>query len=101
MLRGKTIGFVGDRLIRRGMRPFTVVLGSDRVWKWKEVTFLNDGVAMARERSTVANKGSFWIPTDAAAQKLTIHLPRLIYLPTELIHFCAQVINPVYTILFF
>ena len=47
---------------------------------------------MAAEINAQTSTGEYWIPspTVLAASVITKHLPRLLYLPTVLVKFCAE-----------
>jgi len=91
-LKGKPIGFVGDRIPSKGINPYAVLFSPTLGWAWKEVIFCDDGVAMAAERTAQTANGDYWTPspTVLVASEMTKHLPRLLYLPTLLVQFCAE-----------
>jgi len=91
-LKGKPIRFVGDRIPSKGISPYAVLFSPLLGWTWKEVKFCDDGVAMAAEKNAQTSTGEYWIPSQTVltASVITKHLPRLLYLSTVLVKFCAE-----------
>ena len=85
-LKGKDIGFVGDRL------PFTtpipVILQKERPWKWITVLAELDEVAISGFYANPANANRFYTPPATAALS-NIKLPRLIVIPSNLVAYCV------------
>ena len=51
---------------------------------------IDDGLAMDTERGADNAKGAYWIPAAGNSNEITVSLPRLLYLPTELVRFCVE-----------
>ena len=85
-LKGKDIGFVGDRL------PFTnpvpVILQKEKPWKWITVLAELDEVAISGFYANPANANKFYTPPPTAALS-NIKLPRLILIPSNLVAYCV------------
>ena len=51
---------------------------------------IDDGLAMDIERGANNAKGVYWIPAAGNSNEITVNLPHLLYLPTELVRFCVE-----------
>jgi len=65
-------------------------MASGLAWRWKEVKFIDDDLAMDTEWRADDANGAYWIPAAGNSNKITVSLPRLLYLPTELVRFCVD-----------
>lgn len=85
-LKGKDIGFVGDRMPFAS--PIPVLLQKERPWKWVTVDADINEVAVTSFYVNPSNANRFYTPPPTAA-KTRIKLPRLILIPSNFVPFCA------------
>ena len=85
-LKGKDIGFVGDRLPFSS--PIPVILQKEKPWKWVTIEGDFDELAITSFYNNQQNANLFYVPP--ARKALTkLLLPRLILLPSNYVLFCA------------
>ena len=86
-MKGKAIGFVGDRTSYS--QPLPVILPPENSWEWASVKCVIDAVAMKAYYSDPDTYGKLWTPWNATT-RVDITLPRLIHLPLLLADFLSQ-----------
>ena len=86
-MKGKAIGFVGDRTPYS--HPLPVILPPKNSWEWASVKCVMDAVAMKAYYSDPDTYGKLWTPWNATT-RVDITLPRLIHLPLLLADFLSQ-----------
>ncbi len=85
-LKGKDIGFVGDRT--EFSNPAPIILQPVKPWKWMNLKTVISEVAVELFYANPGNATKFFIPSpNDTIEKITV--PLLIMLPTTLIRFCA------------
>ena len=86
-LRGKDIGFVGDRSVFNSPAP--IVLQPEKPWKWMTKQIVAEAPTLEYFYANPHNKGKLFTPaTGATLTRVTA--PRLLLLPGNLIHYCAE-----------
>lgn len=86
-LKGKDIGFVGDRSAFN--TPAPIVLQPEKPWKWITKQGVNDDAVLNYFYANPANKGKFFTPpTGTTLTRITA--PRLLLLPGNLVQYCAE-----------
>jgi hypothetical protein len=85
-LKGKDIGFVGDRTDFSSPAP--IVLQPEKPWKWITIKAVTTLAELETFYANPHNTGRFFTPpADATLERITI--PRILMLPSNLLHFCA------------
>jgi len=85
-LKGKDIGFVGDRT--EFSTPAPIVLQPVKPWKWLTLKTVISDVAVELFYANPNNANKFFIPSQTdTIDKITV--PLLIMLPSSLLQFCA------------
>ena len=85
-LKGKDIGFVGDRLPFAS--PIPVLLQKERPWKWITVDADLNEVAVTAFYVNPINSNRFYTPPPTTPTT-RIKLPRLILIPSNFVPFCV------------
>ena len=86
-LKGKDIGFVGDRLPFSS--PIPVILQKEKPWKWIQIEGDFDDIAIMGFYCNPQNVNLFYAPPPGKALTKQL-LPRLILLPSNYVPFCAD-----------
>lgn len=82
-LNNKIIGFSGDRSSH--CRPSSYVLQPDNTWDWKKVNACFEDATFCNHFAKEEHRGKLWTP-DPAAPRLDKQLPRMVLLPTAVLH---------------
>lgn len=85
-LKGKDIGFVGDR--SPFSSPAPIVLQPEKPWKWITKQAVTDPTAYELFYANPANAAKLF--TAPAGATTRVAAPRLLLLPGNLIHFCVE-----------
>jgi hypothetical protein len=86
-LKGKDIGFVGDRT--GFSSPAPIVLQPEKPWKWITTKSVTELAVLDTFYANPNNTGRFFTPPPTATlDRITI--PRILMLPVNLLHFCAE-----------
>jgi hypothetical protein len=89
-LKGKDIAFVGDRTHLQPSPP-AIVLSEKSPWSWITKPFHLDQSAMESFYADDNNKNKLWTPPATPAKKLKpTSFPRLLFLPTAFVPYCAE-----------
>lgn len=86
-LRGKDIGFVGDRSAFNSPAP--IVLQPEKPWKWITKQIVTAAPTLEYHYANPNNNGKLFTPA-AGATLTRVTAPRLLLLPGNLIHYCAE-----------
>jgi hypothetical protein len=86
-LKGKDIGFVGDRTPFSSPAP--VVLQHEKPWKWITSKIVTSELELEAFYANPNNKHKFFSPT-AASPLDRVTVPRLLLLPSVLLKFCVD-----------
>ncbi len=86
-LKGKDIGFVGDRT--DFATPIPTLLKKERPWKWNEVDITDDQLGFETFFGDRHNVGK-WYMTPPGVKTTRQKVPRLLLLPPNLIPFCCK-----------
>ena len=86
-LKGKDIGFVGDR--SEFNTPAPVILQPEKPWKWITKQAVQDDVIFNYYYANPANQGKLYTPPPGTALTRTI-APRLLLLPGNLVQYCVE-----------
>ena len=91
-MKGKAVGFVGDRNPYSQLLP--VVLPPKNSWEWASVKCVMDAVAMKAYYGDPDTYGKLWMPLNTT-MTADISLPRSINLPSSLqIFFISAIAYP-------
>lgn len=88
-LRGKDIAFVGDRTHLQPAPP-AIVLSEKSPWSWITKPFHLDQSVMEHFYANEDNKLKLWTPPATAKKMKSTSFPRLLFLPTAFIPYCAE-----------
>ncbi len=86
-LRGKDIGFVGDR--SPFSTPAPIILQPEKPWKWITKQIVTEPTTFEYFYANPANTGKFFTAT-AGATLTRVTAPRLLLLPGNLVQYCAE-----------
>lgn len=88
-LKGKDIAFVGDRT-HLNPSPPAIVLSEKSSWNWITKPFHLDQTAMEPFYANDENKYKLWNPPPNTKKIKPTSFPRLLFLPTAFIPYCAE-----------
>lgn len=88
-LKGKDIAFVGDRTHLQPSPP-AIVLSEKSPWNWITKPFYLDQTAMESFYANDNNKFKLWTPPSTSKKIKPTSFPRLLFLPTAFIPYCAE-----------
>lgn len=83
-LKGKDIGFVGDRA--EFTTPTPTLLKSEKPWKWISVDIHMDELVMEHFYAIPINTNAWYTPPQTA-ETIKVKVPRLLLLPSMLVPF--------------
>jgi hypothetical protein len=88
-LKGKDIAFAGDRTHLQPSPP-AIVLSEKSPWSWITKPFNLDQSAMESFYADDSNKNKLWTPPASSKQLKHTSFPRLLFLPTVFVPYCAE-----------
>lgn len=86
-LKGKDIGFVGDR--SEYSHPAPIVLQPEKPWKWIVKHIVTDPTVLEFFYCNPANAGKFFTP-EVGAETQRVAAPRFLLLPGKLVQYCSE-----------